>query len=39
MKQSLSDPLFAAYLNDIRQPVEYRIEYDAEKTQNFSVKA
>lgn len=38
MKQSLSDPLFAAYLNDIRQPVEYRIEYDAEKTQNFSVK-
>lgn len=38
MKQSLSDPLFAAYLNDIRRPVEYRIEYDAEKTQNFSVK-
>ncbi len=38
MKQSLSDPLFAAYLNDIRQSIEYRIEYDVEKTQNFSVK-
>lgn len=38
MKQSLSDPIFAAYINDIRQPVTYRIEYDQMSTPGYKIR-
>jgi hypothetical protein len=38
MKQSLGDPIFAGYLNDIRQPLDYRIEFDDLLTETFTIR-
>ena len=38
MRRSLEDPLYAAYLTDIRSPLTYKIEYDQRQSQEFQVK-
>lgn len=35
MRQSLQDPIFAAYLYDIQEPTLYEIEYDSQKTEQY----
>ncbi len=37
MRRSLNDPIFAAYLVDIQQPLRYRIEYDGATTPAYEV--
>ncbi len=37
MRQSLKDPVFAAYLYDLQDPSLYSIEYDGQQTQNYRV--
>ncbi|MEM8733168.1 MAG: hypothetical protein AAGG44_03040, partial [Planctomycetota bacterium] len=37
MRQSLEDPIFAAYLYDVQQPIEYVVEYDAATTDTYQI--
>ncbi|RMF45443.1 MAG: hypothetical protein D6753_00120 [Planctomycetota bacterium] len=37
MRQSLQDPIFAAYLYGIEQPMEYQVEYDQTTTRPFRI--
>ncbi|MEZ6138446.1 MAG: hypothetical protein R3C53_26485 [Pirellulaceae bacterium] len=37
MRRSLNDPIFAAYLVDVREPLQYHIEYDGASTERFHV--
>ncbi len=38
MRRSLEDPVFAAYLTDVRVPLTYTIEYDGNRTKAYNVK-
>ena len=38
MRRSLDDPLFAAYLTDVRQPLTYAIEYDDQRTRRYNIQ-
>ncbi|MGN6134544.1 MAG: hypothetical protein ACTHOU_08585, partial [Aureliella sp.] len=37
MRRSLDDPLFAAYLTEIRQPLIYTIRYDGHQTRGYKI--
>ncbi|MFN3192190.1 MAG: hypothetical protein ACE361_16885 [Aureliella sp.] len=37
MRQSLEDPIFAAYLYDVQQPTEYLVEYDDASTDSYRI--
>jgi hypothetical protein len=37
MRPSLNDPIFAAYLYDVRDPLQYRIDYDEASTEVYAV--
>ncbi|MGN6544945.1 MAG: hypothetical protein ACTHK7_07835, partial [Aureliella sp.] len=38
MRRSLDDPLFAAYLTEVHQPLSYTVEYDGQRTRSYRVK-
>ena len=37
MKRSLNDPIFAAYLYDLKDPLKYRVEYDGKKSDSYQI--
>ncbi|GIW99687.1 MAG: hypothetical protein KatS3mg111_3020 [Pirellulaceae bacterium] len=37
MRQSLDDPVFAAYLEEVEAPVTYDVEYDRQETRRFRI--
>ncbi len=37
MKRSLNDPIFAAYLYDLKEPSKYLVEYDSKKSDSYEI--
>jgi hypothetical protein len=37
MKRSLNDPIFAAHVYDVKEPLKYSVEYDGKKTETFEI--
>ncbi|QDV26157.1 coiled-coil domain-containing protein [Aureliella helgolandensis] len=37
MRRSLNDPVFAAFLYDVREPLEYAVEFDQRRTPDYQV--